>query len=134
MRREWFSFFVLIAVAVGICLFYGSKAESAVTVATWYGPGFDGNKTASGETFNPRAFTAAHRHMPFGTVLRVTYGDRETLVRVNDRGPYGDADLDLSEAAADKIGLKKAGKDAVLVEPTSLPMAELPRTGGPGGR
>ena len=64
------------------------------------GDGFHGQTTASGETFNTYALTAAHRTLPLGTRLRVTHGDRSVTVRVNDRGPYvGGRDLDLSYAA-----------------------------------
>lgn len=55
---------------------------------SWYGPGFDGNTAASGEVFNQNAHTAAHRTLPFGTLLLVTRGESRVLVRINDRGPY----------------------------------------------
>ena len=78
--------------------------------ATWYGPGFEGRRTASGEVFRSRlALTAAHRTLPFGTRLRVCYRGDCVVVRVNDRGPFGDAILDLSRLAADEIGLTGAG-------------------------
>ncbi|HWL35092.1 MAG TPA: septal ring lytic transglycosylase RlpA family protein [Frankiaceae bacterium] len=78
--------------------------------ATWYGPGFDGRRTASGEVFRSRlALTAAHRTLPFGTRLRVCYSGRCVVVRVNDRGPFGNAILDLSWLAASRIGLVHAG-------------------------
>ena len=64
------------------------------------GDGFHGQTTASGETFNTYALTAAHRTLPLGTRLRVTHGGRSVMVRINDRGPYvGGRDLDLSYAA-----------------------------------
>ena len=80
--------------------------------ASWYGPGFDGNHTASGEVFNQEALTAAHPSLPMGTRLRVTNLDtgRAVVVRVNDRGPYaGDRILDLSAGAARVIGLMDSG-------------------------
>jgi rare lipoprotein A len=78
--------------------------------ATWYGPGFDGRRTASGEVFRSRlALTAAHRTLPFGTRLRVCHGARCVVVRVNDRGPFGNAILDLSWLAASRLGLVHAG-------------------------
>jgi rare lipoprotein A len=78
--------------------------------ATWYGPGFEGRRTASGEVFRSRAaLTAAHRTLPFGTRLRVCYQRRCAVVRINDRGPYGDAILDLSWKAAHAIGLDAVG-------------------------
>lgn len=74
--------------------------------ASYYGPGFDGARTASGETFRRSAFTAAHKSLPFGTVLRVTRHDRSVIVRVNDRGPFvGGRFLDLSEAARNALGM-----------------------------
>jgi rare lipoprotein A len=87
--------------------------------ASWYGPGFNGNLTANGETFNQNAMTAAHPSLPFGTKLRVTshYTGRSVIVRVNDRGPYaGDRILDLSAAAAQIIGLDDAGVGPVTIE------------------
>jgi rare lipoprotein A len=79
--------------------------------ATWYGWDFAGQSTASGATFDPRLFTAAHRTLPFGSFLRVHYGHRCVIVLVNDRGPYGDYDriIDLSQAAARALGSESAG-------------------------
>ena len=78
--------------------------------ATWYGPGFAGRRTASGEVFRPAtALTAAHRTLPFGTRLRVCRGERCVVVRINDRGPFGNAILDLSWLAARRIGLDSPG-------------------------
>ena len=86
-------------------------------VASWYGPGFHGRKTASGERFNQNAMTAAHKTLPFGTKIRVTYQGKSVVVRVNDRGPYTRGrSLDLSSAAAAKIGLKPAGVGRVCME------------------
>jgi rare lipoprotein A len=74
---------------------------------TWYGPGFAGKRTASGEIFDPHKLTAASPWLAFGTMLRVT--DEATgesvVVRVNDRGPFGHGVLDLSQHAAQVIGL-----------------------------
>ncbi|MDQ1712039.1 MAG: rare lipoprotein [Frankiaceae bacterium] len=78
--------------------------------ATWYGPGFDGRRTASGERFAAdRALTAAHRTLPFGTLLRVCHGRRCVVVRINDRGPFGNAILDLSHLAAVRLGIERRG-------------------------
>ena len=65
------------------------KAEAEPVVSSWYGPGLEGNATASGEVFTADGDTAAHPNLPFGTELLVTYGGRQALVRVNDRGPHG---------------------------------------------
>lgn len=90
--------------------------------ASYYGPGFAGRPTASGETFNPGAMTAAHKTLPFGTRLRVTNlrNGRHVEVRVNDRGPYAHGRvLDLSEGAAARIGMVSSGTARVKVEVVS---------------
>ncbi len=77
-------------------------------VATWYGPGFHGRRTASGERFNAGAMTAAHRTLPFGTRVEVVNEatGRSVIVRINDRGPFGrGAVIDLSRASAAAIGI-----------------------------
>jgi rare lipoprotein A len=87
--------------------------------ASWYGPGFEGKRTASGERFDPDALTAAHRTLPFGTRLEVTYPrtGESVVVRINDRGPYAHGRIiDLSEAAAEEIGLKSRGEGVVEIE------------------
>ena len=93
------------------------KAEAEPVVSSWYGPGLEGNATASGEVFTADGDTAAHPNLPFGTELLVTYGGRQALVRVNDRGPHGGGrGLDLSRASAEKIGLTATGADTVDVQ------------------
>ena len=80
--------------------------------ASWYGPGFHGQRTANGETFNTQALTAAHKTLPFGTQLRVTNErtGRSVVVRINDRGPYARGRvIDLSKAAADAVGILGVG-------------------------
>ena len=76
-------------------------------LATWYGWEFAGQGTASGAVFDPRLFTAASRWLPFGSFVRVRYGDKCAIVLINDRGPFGDGDrvLDLSMAAASYLGI-----------------------------
>ena len=86
--------------------------------ASWYGPGFAGRKTANGERFNPRALTAAHRTLPFGTKVKVTNlsNAKSVVVRINDRGPYaGRRIIDLSKAAARRIGMLHSGVSRVEV-------------------
>ena len=79
-------------------------------IASWYGPGFEGNPTASGDIFDSSLFTAASRDLPLGTWLYVTHGGRGVVVLVNDRGPYiDDRVLDLSQAAAEAIGITGLG-------------------------
>jgi rare lipoprotein A len=82
------------------------------TRATWYGPGFHGRRTASGERFNRNAMTLASRHLPFGTRVRVVnpHTGRSAVARVNDRGPFrGGYTADLSQALARRIGLSSSG-------------------------
>jgi rare lipoprotein A (peptidoglycan hydrolase) len=90
------------------------EAKAETVVSSWYGPGFEGSPTASGELYRAEAYTAAHRSLPFGTELLVTYGSQQAVVRVTDRGPYvAGRDIDLSQGAAEEIGLTTAGADAV---------------------
>ena len=87
--------------------------------ASYYGERFRGRRTASGERFDPDALTAAHRRLPFGTRLRVTNvrNGRSVVVRVNDRGPFhGARVLDLSRAAARRIGMVRSGTARVRIE------------------
>lgn len=94
---------------------YTSTGETYPAVCSWYGPGFNGRGTASGQTFNEDDLTCASRTLPFGTVLALTRGDRRVIVYVNDRGPYVDGrDLDLSKAAATALGF--SGVATVEVE------------------
>ena len=88
-------------------------------VASYYANSLDGNKTASGDVYDKGAFTAAHRSLPFGTKVRVTSLEtgKSVEVVINDRGPYArDRMIDLSRAAADKIGLIDAGHAKVRLE------------------
>lgn len=88
-------------------------------MASWYGPGFHGNRSASGERFNQNALTAAHRHLPFGTKVRVTNkrNGRSVIVRINDRGPFtGGRIIDLSAGAARVLGVMQSGVAPVKVE------------------
>ncbi len=83
-------------------------------VASWYGPGFAGKRTASGERFDPTEYTAAHRTLPFGSKVRVTHNGRSVVVRINDRGPFhGNRVIDLSQAAAEELGIRRAGQGRV---------------------
>lgn len=81
-------------------------------LASWYGGKFQGRLTANGEVFDTNELTAAHRTLPFGTIVRVENlaTQRSVVVRINDRGPFvDDRVIDLSRAAADAIGLTSAG-------------------------
>lgn len=99
--------------------------------ASWYGPGFHGRRTASGERYNMHAFTAAHRTLPFGTLVRVRslVNGREVEVRITDRGPFSAGRIiDVSRAAAQELGMLGLGiKAVVLFVPDSTPaVAEAP--------
>lgn len=95
-------------------------------LASWYGPGFHGRATASGETFDTRQLTAAHKTLPFGTVVQVRNLDngKAVTVRINDRGPFVRRRvIDLSRAAAEAIDMIGPG-----VAPVELYLVER----GPG--
>lgn len=80
--------------------------------ASWYGPGFHGQRTSSGEIYNENDTTAAHRSLPFDTIVRVvnTENDKSVDVRINDRGPYIDGRIiDLSRSAAEAIEMLDQG-------------------------
>lgn len=87
-------------------------------VASWYGGRFHGRRTASGETFDMHALTAAHKSLPFGTRVRVRNLDngREVVVRINDRGPFtAGRVIDLSRAAAAALGFIQSGTARVAL-------------------
>lgn len=84
-----------------------------IGIASWYGPGFNGARTACGERFDQNALTAAHRTLPLPSMVRVTNlgNGKSIIVRVNDRGPFAhDRIIDLSRAAARKLGIKGTAK------------------------
>ena len=88
-------------------------------IASWYGPGFHGKKTASGERYNQNAFTAAHKTLPFGTKVFVKNLDngKSTTVVINDRGPFKSGRIiDLSNAAAKQIGSVGTGTARVKIK------------------
>ncbi len=87
--------------------------------ASWYGPGFYGNRTANGEIYRPGTMTAAHRTLPFGTKVRVTnlWNGRSAVIRINDRGPFvGHRVIDLGHGAASSLGLTASGIAQVRLE------------------
>ena len=98
--------------------------KSELGYASWYGTECEGNPTASGEIYDTNGLTAAHRTLPFGTRIKVTNlkNKRSVIVRINDRGPFiGNRFLDLSKAAARKLGLIGAGLILVRAQIVSLP-------------
>ena len=99
--------------------------------ASWYGPRFQGRRTASGERYDQHALTAAHKTLPFGTLVRVRslVTGKEVGVRVNDRGPFARGRIiDVSRAAAEALGMMTLGVKPVvlLVAETGLPAASRP--------
>ena len=85
-------------------------------VASWYGPGFHGNATASGVRFDMNAYTCAHKTLPFGTILVVEANGHRIPCVVNDRGPFVTGrDIDLSYATANALGMVRKGVDRVKV-------------------
>lgn len=95
------------------------QLAAATGQASWYGPGFYGNRTASGEVLRPGTYTAAHRSLPFGTRVRVTNlnNGRSAVVRINDRGPFtGGRIIDLAHGAATDLGVTASGVATVRLE------------------
>ena len=96
-----------------------SLPQANVGIASWYGAVLDGHRTASGERFDMNKFTAAHRTLPFGTLVRVVdlNSGRSVVVRINDRGVlFPERIIDLSRAAADELGIRKSGVTRVRLE------------------
>lgn len=115
---------VLVLVGCTVLLLLGSRMVAAQQmVASWYGSDFEGNTTANGETFDPSGYTAASKTLDFDTKLIVTYEGRSVVVRINDRGPYIEGrDLDLSQGAAEYIGLTSVGVatvDVAVADPST---------------
>jgi rare lipoprotein A len=114
----WNSMFVrLSATFLALCALSLAidDARAETGVAAYY----RGGRTASGEVSGPNGFTAAHRTLPFGTVVRVTNirNGRSVTVRINDRGPYGRGRvIDVSHAAARQLGMISSGTARVRVE------------------
>lgn len=100
-----------------------ARQHVQIGLASYYGPGFHGEETASGEIFNQNRMSAAHRTLPLGTVVRVTNleNGRQVVLRINDRGPYGPnrrkgTIIDVSKAAARRLDFLKEGLVRVHVE------------------
>jgi rare lipoprotein A len=109
-----------------------TKAFLRIGVASWYGEEFDGIPTASGELFDMKELTAASPDLPLGTRLKVTnlHNNRSLIVRVNDRGPsLAGRLLDVSKAAAWRLGFMKAGIALVKIMVVSYPAGNRQETG-----
>ncbi len=120
---------LLLVILLAACASHRSSVAGPATlgqvtvgVASWYGTGFHGRRTASGERYDQDAFTAAHGRLPFGTRVRVTLlaTNRSVVVRINDRLPRRDRIIDLSRAAARTVGLLDRGIGKVSLEVIAL--------------
>lgn len=106
-----------------------SFIDKGEMVASWYGPRFHGRLTANGEIFDQLAYTAAHKKLRFGTLLKLTnpVNNKTVIVRINDRGPYiNGRELDLSKAAANALGMTNKGVAKLNVEQITLKGANFP--------
>ncbi len=111
--KEWTLYLISVVALLGLVLLYqvaGPYYE--VGIASWYGPGFDGNYTANGEVYDMNGISAAHKTLPFGTIVRVVEFStgKSIVVRINDRGPFIEGRIiDLSKGAARKLGIIDKG-------------------------
>ena len=113
-------FFMMACLALPVLAQAGdSRVEIGTGVASYYGAELGGNRTASGERFDPAAMTAAHRTLSFGSRVAVTNlaNGQEVVVRINDRGPWGKSRIvDVSYAAAKQLGMHRTGTAKVKLE------------------
>jgi rare lipoprotein A len=124
-------FYILGSIAVvGLALvvaFFGPYYEKGI--ASWYGPGFDGNYTANGEIYDMNGISAAHKTLPFGTIVRVVElsTGNSVVVRINDRGPFVEGRIiDLSKGAAAELGIIDKGITKVGLRILRWPAGERP--------
>jgi rare lipoprotein A len=131
--------FSLVLPCAALVVTASAQSASSVAVAeqglaSWYGEWLDGQLSASGEVYNQEQLTAAHRTLPFGTQVRVRRVDspESIVVRINDRGPYVQSRIiDLSAAAARRLGMAHPGVVPVTVEVVNAPAADAPGRGAP---
>ncbi len=144
-RRAAFLYLLLTAALLLVASCGGREGVRAGylgrAVASWYGPGFHGKLTASGERYNMHAMTCAHKSLPFGTRLKIVNVEsgKSAVVVVNDRGPFvRGRDIDVSKAAAQKLGIIGSGTGRVKVVSLGRDMRYAKYlnsetvTGGPG--
>ena len=126
----------LLLISIGGLLAFSCKSSRPVNnviekgVASWYGPNFHGKKAANGETYNMHGLTAAHRTLPFNTVVRVQNLDNNKAVevRINDRGPFAkNRIIDLSKKAAEKIDMIGPGTARVQLILVTQTSQDLPK-------
>ena len=112
MRELLFFGLATFVLILGLAATLAASGYYEVGIASWYGPGFHGNRTANGEIYDMYAMTAAHKTLPFGTIVKVVDLDtgRSVIVRINDRGPFIEGRIiDLSYAAALELGMVEKG-------------------------
>jgi len=113
VMKEWTVYLISVVAVIGaIVLWQVAGPYYEVGIASWYGPGFQGNRTSNGEVYDMNGISAAHKTLPFGTIVRVVDLDtgRNVVVRINDRGPFIEGRIiDLSKGAAEKLGIVNKG-------------------------
>lgn len=118
MTRHAIDLFIAAILICGMAFLFGAPHVRAAecTKASWYGTE-SGNKTANGDNFDGTSMTAAHKTLPFGTKLRVTFNGKSVIVRTNDRGPFVKGrGLDLSKAAFAKLAPLSKGVIPICYE------------------
>lgn len=126
-RKKWLAAACVVALLCSAAGFAEGQLYKENALASYYGEAFQGRPTSSGEIFDMYAMTAAHKTLPFGTMLEVTNleNGNSVVVRVNDRGPFvADREIDLSQAAAEKLGMITAGVARVSISILSEPGKE----------
>ena len=126
-----FSFILTLIFALNLSAFASGTGKTQTGTASWYGSKYHGKRSSNGEIYNKNKMTAAHPSLPFGTEVKVTNlsNNQVVVVRITDRGPFGKHRIiDLSEAAARKIGMIRSGTAKVTMEILSKPESEVPPT------
>ena len=117
MRKNNYSYFYLLIITVLLCGFISSEIEKGT--ASYYANSFNGRRTSSGETFSNDSLTAAHKSLPFGTIVKVTNlkNDSIILLRINDRMPQSNRRaIDVTLNAAKKLNFVREGLATVTIE------------------
>ncbi len=125
IMKEWILYVgASVVLIVAALLMASSGPYYEMGIASWYGPGFDGNLTANGEVYDMYGVSAAHKTLPFGTVVEVVELDtgNSVVVRINDRGPFIEGRIiDLSRGAAEELGIINKGITEVGLRILSWP-------------
>ncbi|MBF9017844.1 MULTISPECIES: septal ring lytic transglycosylase RlpA family protein [unclassified Oceanispirochaeta] len=119
---------IILSLLVIILPVFGLYAYEEEGIASWYGGKFHGRLTANGETFNTHELTAAHKQLPFNTMVTVTNktNGKSVQVRINDRGPFVDGrTIDLSYAAAVQLEMIKTGTAPIILQVDSMDFLEI---------